>query len=149
MQVGIKIKEYRQIKKLTITALAESIGATRPYISDIERGKKTPSFDMLEKISLALGINIQDLLIPEASDIPPELKRLLQNAQQLHPDVLENLNSMVENINNNYKLIETTINGIITSYCVDLNIKPHGLTKEEELEAQKLIHRLKELEAKE
>jgi transcriptional regulator with XRE-family HTH domain len=149
MDVGIKIKEYRQLKDMTITALAELIGTTRPYLSDIERGKKTPSLDMLEKIAVALGTSAEDLLVSETSELPPQLKRLMHNAKQLHPDILENINNMVENININYRMVNTDIDGIETEYVVDLDVKPQGLTKEEELEAQKLIHRLKELESKE
>lgn len=148
MEVGIKIKEYRQLKNLTITALAKLIGASRPYLSDIERGKRTPSFNMLEKISVSLGTSSQELLASETSNLPPELRRLIQNAKQLHPDVLENINNMVENINTNYKVVKANINGINTEYVVDLNIKPKGLTTDEELEAQRLIHRLRELESK-
>lgn len=141
MEVGIKIKEYRQLKNLTITALAKLIGASRPYLSDIERGKRTPSFNMLEKISVSLGTSSQELLASETSNLPPELRRLIQNAKQLHPDVLENINT-------NYKVVKANINGINTEYVVDLNIKPKGLTTDEELEAQRLIHRLRELESK-
>ena len=146
--IGNIVNKYRQINGLSITTLAELANSTRPYISDIERGKKTPSFDMFEKILNVLGMTIQDLFVCETFEWPPEMERLIQNAKQLHPDILKSINNMVENINSNYRMVNTDIRGIDTNYVVDLDKKPEGLSKEEELEAQNLIHRLKELEAK-
>lgn len=145
MNIGYKITEYRNMRDLTITALAEKIGTTRSYISDIEHGKRTPSFEMITKIADALNITTNDLFISDDEDLSPTIKKLIDNARQLPEAIIDSISSMLENLNNNYQLIEKNINGIESAYVVDLNIKPNGLTEEEEVEAQRLIHRLNEL----
>lgn len=51
------IKYYRFKKKLSQEQLGELADLTDKYISDIERGKTTPSFDTVEKISQALELD--------------------------------------------------------------------------------------------
>jgi transcriptional regulator with XRE-family HTH domain len=145
MDIGSKITEYRNIRGLTITALAEKIGTTRSYISDIEHGKRTPSFEMTSKIAEALNISTDELFISNNDDLTPTLKKLIDNAKQLPEPVIDGLNNMLESLNKNYMLVNKTINGIDTDYIVDLNKNPNGLSEEDERTAQMLIHRLKEL----
>lgn len=52
------IKFYREQKKLTQEKLAEITGISADYISEIERGKKTPSLKRLILIAEALNIDI-------------------------------------------------------------------------------------------
>jgi transcriptional regulator with XRE-family HTH domain len=145
MDIGYKIKEYRNMRDLTITALAEKIGTTRSYMSDIEHSKRTPSFEMITKIADALNIATNDLFVSNDEDLSPTIKKLVNNARQLPEAIIDSVNSMLENLNNNYQLVEKNINGIESAYVIDLNIKPNGLTEEEEVEAQRLIHRLNEI----
>lgn len=93
MNIGSRIRDIRLLKNLTITALAESVGTTRPYLSDIERGVKKPSFDMLEKICQALDVTLEDFLSVQAEPIAltTELKELLESAKDLSPSQLEAL----------------------------------------------------------
>ncbi|KEI90757.1 hypothetical protein N493_15250 [Clostridium botulinum B2 433] len=93
MNIGSRIRDIRLLKNLTITALAESVGTTRPYLSDIERGVKKPSFDMLEKICQALDVTLEDFLSVQAEPISltTELKELLESAKDLSPSQLEAL----------------------------------------------------------
>ena len=55
------IKKYREKRKITQEKLAEITGISRDYISEIERGKKTPSLKRLILIAEALEIDIQVL----------------------------------------------------------------------------------------
>jgi len=142
MDVGSNIRKYRKDKNMTITKLAELVGSKREYLSTIENGKKAPSFTMIEKIATALEVEINDLISTETESLSPELNKLMNNAKNLHPSVLESLNKMLENMNNNYKLIEKDDK---TKYIIDIDKKPLGLSKEEEEEAYQLITRLKEL----
>jgi transcriptional regulator with XRE-family HTH domain len=69
LDIGSAIRYIRDSKGMTITALAKEIGTTRPYLSDIERGTKKPSFNMLEKICQALNITLDDLFLSESFQI--------------------------------------------------------------------------------
>ena len=50
------IKYFRSLKNLTQEKLSEISGISKDYLSEIERGKKTPSIKRLIKIAEALDI---------------------------------------------------------------------------------------------
>lgn len=60
---GKNVKKYRLDAKISQEKLADLCDLHRTYISDVERGKRSISLNNIEKIALALKINIQDLFI--------------------------------------------------------------------------------------
>ncbi len=58
---GYKIKFLREQKKYSIEYLANISNIDRTYISDIEKGKRNVSLLIIEKLSKALDVSIQDL----------------------------------------------------------------------------------------
>lgn len=60
---GGKIRIIREEKGMTLNELAFQSGVSKSYISYIERGmQKNPSISVLEKISVALGIEFIELI---------------------------------------------------------------------------------------
>jgi DNA-binding XRE family transcriptional regulator len=57
------IKILRKFRGVTQTALAEAAGISRPYLTEIETGKKTGSVATLQALAKALAVNI-DLITP-------------------------------------------------------------------------------------
>ena len=57
------IKKYRLEKELTQEKLSELCGISVDYLSEIERGKKTPSLKRLIIIAEKLEIKIEKLFI--------------------------------------------------------------------------------------
>ena len=55
------VKYYRNLKGYTQDTLSEITGISSDYLSEIERGKKTPSFKRIELIADALGIEVYKL----------------------------------------------------------------------------------------
>jgi HTH-type transcriptional regulator/antitoxin HipB len=55
IRIGEEIKTRRLALKLTQQQLAELLGRKKAYVSDIERGRKSPSFDTLQPFIEALG----------------------------------------------------------------------------------------------
>ncbi|MNQ56318.1 HTH-type transcriptional regulator SinR [compost metagenome] len=51
---GFKVKELREQKGFSIEYLANISNVDRTYISDIEKGKRNVSIQIIEKIILAL-----------------------------------------------------------------------------------------------
>jgi transcriptional regulator with XRE-family HTH domain len=51
---GAKVKELREKKGFSIELLANISNVDRTYISDIERGKRNVSIEIMEKIIIAL-----------------------------------------------------------------------------------------------
>ena len=62
--IRVNIKSIRKEKRITQRELAELIGVSEGYISDIERDSKDkhPTIKCLFKISEALGVELIDLL---------------------------------------------------------------------------------------
>ncbi len=53
--------EIRTIKGLSLSELSDLSGVSKTHLNDIENGKKSPTLNILEKIALALNVNIYDL----------------------------------------------------------------------------------------
>lgn len=61
MKVGAKIKRERNKIGLTQYELAEKVGISRTYLSDIENDRSNPSFLMVTRIANALEISLSIL----------------------------------------------------------------------------------------
>lgn len=59
--VGEFIKEQRERSALSIRKLADLTGVSNPYLSQIERGVRTPSAEILRSIAGALSIRTETL----------------------------------------------------------------------------------------
>lgn len=58
---GQKLQQIRKSKGLTQEKLAEIAGVHEKHISKLELGTYKPSFDTLNKIVTALGLNVDDV----------------------------------------------------------------------------------------
>jgi len=56
------LKVWREYRKLTLSKLAKACGVSIPAISQIENDKRTPSVDLLIKLSKALCCDMEDLV---------------------------------------------------------------------------------------
>lgn len=56
------LKVWREYRGLTMSALAEKVGVSQSYISDIENGKKDGSVSVIKRIAEALETDI-DLIV--------------------------------------------------------------------------------------
>ena len=56
--IGKRIQSARKDAHMTQDDLADKCGCTGKYVSNIETGKKTPSLDLLTKISSALEVTV-------------------------------------------------------------------------------------------
>lgn len=60
--IGSRLREARNMAKLTQEQLAEKVGIGTTYLSDIERGAKSPSLSLFIKIVDALGVSSDFIL---------------------------------------------------------------------------------------
>ena len=58
------LKFYRNKLNLTQEQLSELSGISSDYLSEIERGKRTPSFKRLDLIANSLNIEVYKLFLP-------------------------------------------------------------------------------------
>jgi transcriptional regulator with XRE-family HTH domain len=59
--VGRNLKELRLKKKLSQEKLAEKAELSLSYVSELERGNRTPTLPVIEQLAGALGVPAQRL----------------------------------------------------------------------------------------
>src|SRR2546426_8622821 len=62
-EVGEFIREQRRLARLSVRKLSEMAGVSNPYLSQIERGLRRPSAQILQEIARALRISAETLYI--------------------------------------------------------------------------------------
>ena len=60
--IGTVLRRLRQRQGRTLQDVADAAGVSLPYLSEIERGRKEASSEVLAGICRALGIGLPDLL---------------------------------------------------------------------------------------
>ncbi|MET0702080.1 MAG: helix-turn-helix transcriptional regulator [Mycobacterium sp.] len=61
--IGGFIKAQRELAQVSIRQLADKAGVSNPYLSQIERGLRKPSADVLNQIAKALRVSAEVLYI--------------------------------------------------------------------------------------
>src|SRR5690349_23724050 len=69
--IGSFIRSQREAAQVSVRQLAEKAGVSNPYLSQIERGLRKPSADVLQQIAKALRISAEQLYI-RAGIVSPE-----------------------------------------------------------------------------
>lgn len=101
LDVGAFIRSQRELAKMSIRKLAELADVSNPYLSQIERGVRRPSAEILQQVANALRISVETLYVragilpdgprsvssvPEAidadPDLTPEQKQALRNVYE-------------------------------------------------------------------
>lgn len=103
VDLGQSIKRHRQNRNLTQEQLAEQIGISAVFLSQIENGHKKPSFETVYNIALALKVKIDDLLtVPKEQILDnTRLNDLLSGRTDIEKEfayeVMKNILSRIEN----------------------------------------------------
>jgi DNA-binding XRE family transcriptional regulator len=58
---GENVRKYRKARGLSQEQFALKYEVDRTYISGIERGKRNPTIEIVQKLARALGVSIADL----------------------------------------------------------------------------------------
>ena len=61
--VGEFIRNQREVASMSVRRLAELAGVSNPYLSQIERGLRKPSAEILQQIAKALQISVETLYV--------------------------------------------------------------------------------------
>jgi transcriptional regulator with XRE-family HTH domain len=97
--VGEFIRQQRENAQQSIRDLARAAGVSNPYLSQIERGIRRPSADILQQIARALEISAETLYVragildgtpPETSSVP----EAINNDERLTPEQKQSLLSV-------------------------------------------------------
>lgn len=67
-KVGLRIKEVRKQKNITIQKLSQFTDLSVGYLSNLERNQASPTLANLQKICVVLDISVRDLLEPRGEE---------------------------------------------------------------------------------
>lgn len=67
--LGGSLRSAREERGDRLVDVAERAGISPQYLSEIERGRKEPSSEMIAAVVGALGVSLDDLLIGIAGDV--------------------------------------------------------------------------------
>ena len=59
---GLKMKQFRQKKNISLQELSNQTGLSKSYLNEIENGKKYPKHDKIAQLATALNCNYNDLV---------------------------------------------------------------------------------------
>jgi transcriptional regulator with XRE-family HTH domain len=87
--VGGFIREHRERANLSLRRLADRAGISNPYLSQIERGIRKPSAEILKRLSRALEISAESLYskagLIDAGPAPPTVVEAIEADRRLTP----------------------------------------------------------------
>lgn len=69
--VGEVLRAERHAQERIITEVAGTAGVSPQYLSEVERGRKEPSSEILESVAAALGLTLLDLARRVADRLDP------------------------------------------------------------------------------
>lgn len=97
-QIGKRLKTLREAHKLTQSQLAETVGCSDGYISQVERSICNPSLEFLVQLSALYHLPVDSLLL-DSDYVLPEIKiegRLKDQLARATPATLQAISEMVD-----------------------------------------------------
>ena len=89
------LRQWRKFKRLTQEQVAERVGVDFTTVGRIEKGELPYNQDYLERLALAIGVEVTDLL--NADPLKPDPPRLVYDRLRLAPrDVQERAMAVIE-----------------------------------------------------
>lgn len=88
MEVGSRLAQLRENRKLSKNKLAKLSGVAQTYVGSIESGEKQPTIQILEKLCAALEISLAQFFSEDnagESVIPSHIHEMVELASSLTP----------------------------------------------------------------
>lgn len=90
--LALRLKELRKSRGLTQEKLAEMIGRDTKHISKLEIAGSYPSIETLERIALALNVELKEIFnfdgLQDKNYIIDEFEKLLKYSDEKHLQIL-------------------------------------------------------------
>ena len=99
-ELGAFIAEQRRLAELSVRRLADLSGISNPYLSQIERGLRKPSAEIMQQIAKALQISAESLYVKAGilddaqTAVGDDLPAAIRRAPELTADQKEALLSV-------------------------------------------------------
>lgn len=84
--LGDHLRDQRRQAHLSLRQLAEQTGVSNPYLSQIERGLRRPSAEVLQQIAKALRVSAESLYVRAGIlDVDESRTRAVEDAISMDP----------------------------------------------------------------
>lgn len=97
-RVGLRLKELRQQHELTQSQLAEAVGCSDGFISQVERGISNPSLEFLVQLSTLYHLPVDHLLLGTPC-VLPEIQidtQIKERLDKANPATLQAIVDMID-----------------------------------------------------
>jgi transcriptional regulator with XRE-family HTH domain len=101
MTLASKIKELRLKKNRSLQQVADSVGASKAHVWDLETGKsKNPSIDLLTKLAKCFGVSVAELIgeNPAAKDVDPQVVAMYRELKDLSQADRQAIQAMMDHL---------------------------------------------------
>ena len=85
VDLGAFIRSQRELARMSVRKLADVAGVSNPYLSQIERGIRRPSADILQQLAEGLRISVESLYV-RAGILQPDRPHELTVAEAIDHD---------------------------------------------------------------
>lgn len=99
--LGEFIRQQREVANVSVRRLAELAGVSNPYLSQIERGLRRPSAEILQQLAKALKISAETLyvragLLAETDAQAPSVREAIGRDPKMTPEQKKTLLNVYE-----------------------------------------------------
>lgn len=89
--IGEFIREQRQLAEMSLRRLADVAGVSNPYLSQVERGLRKPSAQILQQLAKALQVSAETMYIRAGmldgdAVVEPTLESAIRHAPELNEE---------------------------------------------------------------
>lgn len=89
--IGEFIREQRQLAEMSLRRLADVAGVSNPYLSQVERGLRKPSAQILQQLAKALQVSAETMyvragMLDRDAAVEPTLESAIRHAPELNEE---------------------------------------------------------------
>lgn len=96
LRIGQRVRACRAARAMTMKQLARESGISLPYLSRVEKGDGNVSVAVLQKLALALGVEIEGFL-SDPEQYGPDYALIVELLKRQSPDQLKDIRRMLLN----------------------------------------------------
>ena len=153
VRIGERLRFYRQAKGKTQAVVAGLAGVTEDYLSQIERGLKTPTLPLVHRFSKILGVRVSELLGESATEHDERVhpvgyavqRALMSYAGTADEPDLENLRGRVNAAWSTWQGSPhryTEVSEVLPDLIIDVQAAQRGLARSSSADEQREAQRI-------
>jgi transcriptional regulator with XRE-family HTH domain len=153
VRIGERLRFYRQAKGKTQAVVAGLAGITEDYLSQIERGLKTPTISLLHRFSRILGVRVSELLGESATENDETVLPVgiaVQQAMMAYPAVSDvpDLAALRERVDAAWEIWQgsphryTEESQVLPGLVVDVQVAERAFASAAEADSHREAHRI-------